>query len=164
MRPSSTRLATNGQGQLCVQVPRDTYAALAVVFTVTAALMATRWGKIIAGELQAPAWAWWGAMGVFLAFAVAFGTRALWGHALVFDTQRAAVVRGARLVAPFADVSHVELLERRGRRGFRYWEVRVHLANGHRIFLGRESDDVEADLAAARVAMVLGKPVRHVVR
>lgn len=164
MRRSSTRLASNSQGQLCVQVPRDTYAVLAVVLAVTVALMATRWGRIIAGELQAPAWAWWAAMGGFLAFAVAFGAQALWGHALVFDTQRAAVMRGARVLAPFADVSHVELLEWRGERKYRYWVVRVHLASGRSIFLGRESDDVEADLAAARVATVLGKPVKHVVR
>lgn len=164
MRRSSIRLATSGQGQLCVPVPRDTYAALAVVLGLTVALMVTRWGEIIARELQAPAWAWWGAMGVFLVFAVAFGAQALWGHALVFDAQRAAVMRGARVLAPFADVSHVELLERRGENRYRYWTVRVHLTNGRRIFLGRESDDVEADLAAAHVATVLGKPVKHVVR
>jgi hypothetical protein len=164
MRRSSTRLATNAQGQLCVQVPRDTYAVIAAVFAVTGALMLTRWGQIIARELQAPAWGWSGAMGFFLVFAAAFGAQALWGHALVFDARRAAIVRGERVLAQFADVSHVELLERRGERRYRYWVVRVHLADGRRVFLGRESDDVEADLAAARVATVLGKPVKHVVQ
>jgi hypothetical protein len=164
MRRSSIPFATNDQGQLCVQVPRDTYAALAVVLAVAVAFMFTRWGDAVAAELQAPGWAWWGAKGVFLAFAAAFGAQALWGHALVFDTQCAAITRGTRVLAPFAEVSHVELLERRGQKPYRYWAVRVHLINGRRVFLGRESDKTEADLAAARVASVLGKPVKHLVR
>lgn len=164
MRRSAIRFVTNGQGQLSVPVPRDTYAALAVVLAAAVAFMATRWGGIVARELQAPAWGWWGAMAVLLAFALAFGVQALRGHALVFNAQRAAIMRGARVLARFADVSHVELLEHRGQKPHRYWALRVHLADGRRIFLGRESDDVQADLAAARVATVLGKAVKHVVR
>jgi hypothetical protein len=126
--------------------------------------MATGFGATLARELQAPVWAWWAAMGVFVAFAVAFGAQALWGSALVFDAQRAAIVRGSRVVAPFAHVSHVELLERRGEKPYRYWVLCVQLAGGRRIFVGRDSSDVEADLAAARVATAVGAPVKHVVR
>jgi len=134
------------------------------VLAVAAALMSTRVGAAIAHELQTPAWAWWAAMGVFVVFAAAFGAQALWGRALVFDARRAAIVRGSRVVAPFAQVSHVELIEHRGEKPYRHWALRVHLAGGRRIFLGRDSSDVEADVAAARVATVLGKPVKHVVR
>jgi hypothetical protein len=164
MRRSAIRLATDDNGNLCVELPRDTYAALAVVLAAAAALMATGVGAAIARELQAALWAWWAAMGVFVAFAAAFGAQALWGSALVFDAQRAAIVRGSRVVAPFAQVSHVELLELRGEKPYRYWTLRVHLTGGRRIFLGRDSSDVDADLAAARVATAVAAPVKHVVR
>jgi len=144
-------------------VPRAFYGALAVGFLVVVVLMATGWGEIVARELQVPAWAWLGTKACFIVFAAACGAQAQWGQALVFDPRYAAIMRGARVVAPFASVSHVELLERRGQFKHRYWTLQVQLAGGRRILLGRESDDVEADLAAAHVASVLGKPVKHVV-
>lgn len=147
-----------------MEVPRAFYGALALALCGAVALMATGWGEIVAHELQLPAWAWRATKGCFIVFAAACGAQALWGRALVFDAQRAAIVRGNRVVAPFASVSHVELLEHRGQYKHRYWTLRVHLADGHCIVLGRESNDVEADLAAAHVATALGKPVRHVVR
>ena len=164
MRASGTRLATDDHGRLCVEVPRATYWAFAVVLALAAALMVTRWGEGVARGLDAPAWAWWGAMGVFIAFAVASGVQARWGHSLVFDAQRGAIVRGERIVARFAEMSHVELLERRATDGHRHWVLRIHCRSGRPIFLGRESSEEGADRAGARVATALGKPVKHVVR
>jgi len=125
--------------------------------------MATGWGEIVANELQVPAWGWRATMGGFIVFAAACVAQVLWGRALVFNAARAAIMRGARVVAPFAGVSHVELLERRAQYKHRHWTLSVRLINGRRIVLGREINDVEADLAAAHVATALGKPVKHLV-
>ena len=163
MRRLSIAFTADAQGHLCVELPRATYWALAVVLGAAAALMATRWGRGVASGLEAPAWAWWGAMGAFAAFAAVFGTQALWGHALVFDARRAAIMRGERIVAPFADVSHVQLAERRGTDRYRHWVLRVCRASGRPIFIGRESSKEEADRAGARLATALGKPVKFVV-
>lgn len=164
MRLSSTHFITDDQGRLGVDPPRAAYWALAAVLALAAALMLTRWGEGVARGLEAPAWAWWGAMGVFAAFAIVFGVQARWGRPLVFDAARAAIVRGERTVALFAQVSHVELLERRGTETHRHWVLRIHHSSGRPIFLGRDSDKDEAGLAAARVAKVVGKPVRYLVR
>lgn len=160
---AAIQLSTDADGHLRLELPRRTYAMLAVVFVLAAAYMVSRGGRMAVLELEWPAWAQWAAVAVALAFAAPFGQQALWGQPLVFDAQRAAILRGKRVVAPFASVSHVELLERRATDGFRYWAVRVQRAQGRPILLGRERNDVEADLAAARVATALGKPVKHVV-
>lgn len=164
MRRSSIALTTDERGRLCVDLPRDTYWALAAVFGLAAALMLTRWGEGVARGLDAPAWAWWGALGLFIAFAAVFAAQARWGHALVFDAQRAAILRGERIVARFDEVSHVELMERRTTERYNlYWVLRIHRAGGHPIFVGRDSAQDEADLAGARLATALGKPVKYVV-
>lgn len=164
MSSAAIPLTTDADGRLRLELPRRTYAVLAVVFVLAAAYMASRFGRITVLELEWPAWAQWAGAAVALVFAAPFAQQALWGQPLVFDAQRAAIVRGERVVALFADVSHVELLERRGTDRFRYWSVWVQRIQGRPILLGREHDDVEADLAAARVATALGKPVKHVVR
>jgi len=163
MRASRTRLATDEHGRLCVELPRAAYWALAGVLALAAALMVTRWGEGVARGLDAAPWAWWGAMGVFITFATAFGVQARWGHALVLDARRGAIMRGERVVARFAEVSHVELLERRATDGYRHWVLRIHRSDGRPIFVGRESSEEEADRAGARLGTALGKPVRHVV-
>lgn len=164
MRGSSIHLATDAHGQLCVELPRSTYWMLAAVLALAAGLMPTRWGAAVASGLEAPAWAWWGVMALFAAFAAAFAVQARWGRPLVFHRARAAIVRGERTLARFADVSHVEIVERRSEDRYRYWVLRVHRADGRPIFLGRDSAKDEADRAAARVATALGKPVKFVVR
>lgn len=161
---SAIQLTTDPEGHLRLELPRRTYAVLAVVFVLAAAYMASRFGRLAVLSLDWPAWAQWASVAVALAFAAPFGQQALWGQPLVFNTQCAAMLRGDRVVALFADVSHVELLERRATGVERSWSVRVHRNQGRPIFIGRERNDVEADLAAARVATVLGKPVKHVVR
>jgi hypothetical protein len=161
---AAIQLTTDADGHLRLELPRRTYAVLAAVFLLAAAYMASRFGRMAVLELEWPAWAQWAAMAVALAIAALFGQQALWGQALVFDAKRAAILRGKRQVARFADVSHVERLERRATDRFRYWAVRMQRNRGQPILLGRERSDVEADLAAARVATALGKPVKHVVR
>ncbi|MFI4932519.1 MAG: hypothetical protein ACHP83_19915, partial [Burkholderiales bacterium] len=63
----------------------------------------------------------------------------------------------------FADVDHVELREKRTQNAT-FWRVRVRLTNSRKIDLGPQACDIDADLVAARVATVIGKPVRHVLR
>lgn len=164
MRDDALQLTTDADGNLCLELPRRTYAVLAVVFVLAAAFMATHSGRLAVLELGWPAWSQSAAVAAALAFAAPFARQALWGQPLVFNTQRAAIVRGTRVVARFADVSHVELLEHRLQRSERFWVVRVHRKQGWPILIGRDRNDVEADLAAARVATVLGKPVKYVVR
>jgi len=163
MRFSRIRFTIDAHGRLQVDPPRAAYRALAALFAVAGALMFTRWGRGVAGGLDMPAWAWWAAIAFFIVFAVVFGAQARWGPALVFDVQRAAILRGERVVARFADVSHVEVLEHRSTDRQRYWVLRVHRSGGHPIFIGRESDKDEADRAGARLATELGKPARYVV-
>ena len=164
MRLSSIRFATDAQGHLCVELPRAAYGVLAVVLAAAAGLMVTRWGVGVQRGLEAPPWVWWGAMAVFVAFAAVLAVQARWGHALVFDAHRGAVMRGERVVARYADVSHVELIERRGTERHRHWVLRVHRTGGRPVFIGRESDKDEADRAGARLATAVGKSVKVVVR
>lgn len=161
---AAIRLTTEPEGHLGVALPRGIYAVLAVLFTAAALFMASDFGRAAVRELEWPVWGQWAAVAMALGFAAPFGQQALWGHPLVFDAHQAAIVRGPRVVAEFSTVSHVELRERRAQDRFRFWELRVHRTAGRPIFLGREFDDLEADLVAARVATALGKPVKHVVR
>jgi len=161
---TAIRLITGPDGHLGVALPRRTYAVLAVLFTLAALFMASDFGRAAVRELEWPVWGQWAATAVALGFAAPFGQQALWGQPLVFDAHQAAIVRGQRVVAEYAALSHVELRERRGTDRHRHFELRVHRSGGRPIFLGRETDALEADLVAARVATALGKPVKHVVR
>jgi hypothetical protein len=161
---AAIRLTTEADGHVGVALPRRTYAVLALLFTLAALFMASDFGRAAARELEWPAWGQWAAVAVALGFAAPFGQQALWGQPLVFDAHQAAIVRGQRVVAEYAALSHVELRERRAQDRFRVWELRICRAEGRPIFLGRETDDLEADLVAARVATAIGKPVKHVVR
>lgn len=158
------RVKTDRLGRLSVLPPRRLYAIFAVALSLAAMALATRWGRLQMIELGWSGNAHWVAALGALLVAAPLAQQALWGKPLVFDAERAVVLRGERVLARFADLSHVEIFERRGEDGYRLFTLRVRRTSGRPIFLGRERDDGEADRAAARVATVIDKPVRHVVR
>jgi hypothetical protein len=153
-------ITTDRQGHLCADVPRLLYALLAAVFGVAAAAIAAAW-RILDIPAVMPASQWW-ITAVLCALSALFAAQALWGNALVFDAQRGELMRGSAVVSRFADVNHVELREVRA-DNHAYWRIYLHLAGGRSLFLGRDGNDVEADIAAARLAKVLSKPVKYVV-
>ncbi len=166
MRLQEIHLTTNDDGHLCIEVRRALYGLLAVVLCAAVALMSTRWGDIVADEMGLSARAWWVIKSGFVVFAGTCIYQAVWGRALVFDARLGAIMRGDRMVTPFANVSHVQLLEHRGeyKHQYTYWTISVQLLTGRPLRVGRETNDVEADLAAAHLATALGKPVKYVVR
>jgi len=159
----SMGLITNDRGQLTVPVPRLQHVIAALLLAATAALLIVWIVQDPAAGADLPPGFRIGAAAFCGLFAVAFAWQSGFARPLVFDAQRAAIVRGERVVARFAEVQHVELLERRS-RNHTHWRVRVCLSGSRRIDLGVQRADIDADLAAARVATALGKPVRHVVR
>lgn len=157
------RIERNAHGQLCVAVPRAGYGALAGVLLIAAAALSLGWADWFIREIDLPLrvrWIAWAFCGVF---GVALLVQALWGRPLIFDPKRAALVRGSRVVARFADVQAVELREVRGDDG-RFFQVRLQLVHGRSVLVARTSSDIDADWAAARVGEAVGQPVKHVVR
>jgi len=61
---------------------------------------------------------------------------------------------------PFQAIAHVETRYREIDDSPPYWEVRLRLASGSVMEVGASSDDAEASVAAARIATLVGCPVR----
>jgi hypothetical protein len=154
---------SNERGQLFVVIPRFQYAIGAALLATTAIVFAAWMIKDPLGSPEMPQWVRGCALVYCTVFAAGLGWLALFGQPLTFDAQRAAVVRGQRIVAHFADVDHVEIREKRT-KNHTFWRVRVRLSSLRSIDLGVQASQVDAGIAAAHVATVLGKPVRHVIR
>ena len=54
---SAIQLTTDPEGHLRLELPRRTYAVLAVVFVLAAAYMASRFGRLAVLSLDWPVWA-----------------------------------------------------------------------------------------------------------
>jgi hypothetical protein len=160
---STMAIDTNEHGQLCLVIARIQYATGAVLLATTAVLFALWIVKDPLGSPEMPQWVRACAFLYCSVFAAGLGWLSLSGQPLTFDAQRAALIRGQRTVARFADVDHVEVREKRT-HNHTFWRVRVCLTSLRSIDLGVQASQVDAGIAAAHVSTVLGKPVRHVIR
>ena len=156
-------IETNERGQLFVVIPRIQYAIAAALLAATAVLFVVWMVNDPLGSPEMPHWVRACAALFCIVFAAGFGWLSFFGQPLTFDAHRGAIVKGEHVLVRFADVDHVELREKRTENAT-FWRVRVRLANSRSIDLGPQPSDIDADLIAARVATVVGKPVRHVVR
>ena len=155
-------IETNERGHVFVVIPRIQYAIAAALLAATAVLFVIWMIQDPLGSPEMPDWVRAGAVLFCIVFAAGFGWLSFFGQPLTFDAERGAIVKGERVMVQFSDVDHVELRERRT-KNHTFWRVRVRLTNSRSIDLGPQASDIDADLAAAHVATVVGKPVRHVV-
>jgi hypothetical protein len=65
-----------------------------------------------------------------------------------------------RVVARFEAVEAVVITRLLGKGPLVWWLVNLSLRHGGEVFVGRTSDDLEASVAAARLATVIGVEVR----
>ncbi len=83
------------------------------------------------------------------------------GPPLTFDRRRKVVLRGERVLAKYADIKSVDVTHFcRDDDGPEYWKVSLSAGAFAGLEIGRTRNDVEASIAAARMATVAGVKVR----
>ena len=82
------------------------------------------------------------------------------GPPLTFDRRRKVVLRGGRVLARFADIESVDVTHVIDDDRPECWKVGFSTGMFSSVEIGRTRDDVEASIAAARVATVAGVQVR----
>ena len=83
------------------------------------------------------------------------------GPPVTFDRRRKLVLRGGRVLAKSADIASIDVTHvRRDDEQPEYWRVSLGTGMFSSVELGRTRNDVEASIAAARVATVMGVKVR----
>ncbi len=81
---------------------------------------------------------------------------------LCFERRRRVVKKAGRVVASFEAISQVRLAHHRGGDDHpAYWSVDLHVKGWFAdVRVGSSEYDVDASIAAARIATVVGKPVK----
>lgn len=83
------------------------------------------------------------------------------GPPVTFDRRRNVILRGGRVLAKSADVASIDVAHvRQDDEQPEYWRVSLGTGMFSSAELGRTRNDVEASIAAARVATVMGVKVR----
>jgi hypothetical protein len=82
------------------------------------------------------------------------------GPPLTFDRRRKLVLRGGRVLLKSAEIKSVDIMRIRSDDSPDYWRVSLSTGLFSGVDMGKTSDDVEASIAAARVATILGVKVR----
>ena len=158
-------LETNDQGYLYVTIPRVQYLIASVLLAVTAVLFALWIAKDPGGSGGGvmPGWFRIFALVFCVAFAIGLFWLSVYARPLEFDEGRKSLVRGARVIAAFAEMDHVEIREKRT-RNYVFYRVVLCLNRSRRIDLGPQRSQIDASTMAADIATVIDKPVRVVVR
>ena len=156
-------LETNAQGHFYVTIPRVQYLISALLLGLTAVLFAVWIAKDPAGDGVLPNWFRVSAVVFCAASAIGLAWWSIYGLPLEFDERRKCLVRGQRVVAKFADMDHVEILERRT-RNYVFYRVSLCLARSRKIDLGAQGSGIDASTMAARISTAIDKPVQVVVR
>jgi len=155
-------LETNARGHLYLGIPRIQYLISALLLGL-AALLCAAWAAGPAGDGGLPNWFRIAALIFCAASAIGFGWWAAYGLPLEFDESLKRLVRGQRVIARFAEIDHVEILEKRA-RNFVSYRVSLCLKRSRKIDFGTQRAGIDASDMAARIATVIDKPVRVVVR
>lgn len=82
------------------------------------------------------------------------------GPPVTFDRRRKVILRGGRVLAKSADIKSVDITHVQDDEAPDYWKVGLSTGIFSKVELGTTIDDVEASIAAARVATVAGLKVR----
>jgi hypothetical protein len=157
-------LATNSRGNLTVAEPVVLYWLLATVMAFAAMLLAGwMWAEPGAIDGQ-PGWFRPLALSLSALASLGIAAWARFGKPIEFDRRRQAVVRGQRVVAPYAEIIHVELREvstENNRTSYRVLLARKG-KGALRIDLGPIPNDLDASTAAAKIATAIDRPVQLV--
>jgi len=156
-------LEINAHGHLYLGIPRIRYVIAAVLLGLAALLFATWIAKDPVGGGEFPNWFRIFSLIFCAVSAIGFGWWSAYGSPLEFNARLKCVVRGKRTIARFADVDHVEILEKQAVR-YVFYRVRLRLKRSRSIDLGPKRSQFDASTMAADIARVMDKPVQVVVR
>ena len=156
-------LDTNARGNLYVEIPRILYLVSALVLGLAALLFAAWIAKDPAGRAEFPNEFRVFSLVFCAASAIGLGWWSAYGSPLEFDERTRRLVRGKRVIAGFADVDHVEIVEKRAER-FVFYRVILRLKRSRNMDLGTQRSQIDASTMAADIARVIDKPVRVIVR
>ena len=156
-------LETNDRGHLYLGITRIQYLISALLLGLTAVFFAVWIARDPAGDGGLPNWFRVSALIFCAASAIGFAWWSEYGSPLEFDEGLKCLVRGQRVIARFAEMDHVEILERRT-RNFVFYRVSLRLNRSGKIDLGTQGSGLDASAMAASIATVIDKPVRVVVR
>ena len=157
-------LDTNAQGNLYLEIPRIQYLISALLLGLAALLFAAWIAKYPAGHAEFPNGFRFFSLIFCAASAIGLGWWSAYGSPLEFDERLQCLVRGQRVIARFADVDHVEILEKRTTHNFVFYRVTLRLNRSRNIDLGTQRSQIDASTMAADIARAIDKPVRVVVR
>jgi hypothetical protein len=152
------QLATNRHGHLYLAEPRKLYQLVAGVMAVAALLIAV-WIWAEPGPIPDQP-DWYRPFAFILSAMAAAGMQwwAQYGPPIEFDQKRRAVVRGQRIIVPYADISEVAIRTVRYRnREFYRVILRGHASR--QVDLGPVHNDMDASSIAAQIATAIDKPV-----
>lgn len=156
------QLATNPRGNLYLAEPRNLYWLIALVMAGVAVLLAM-WIKTEPGGVDGqPDWLRPFALGFCVLAAAGIAGWARFGKPIEFDQRRRAVVRGSRIIAPYAEITHVELREVSMEYSQKSYRIFLQRKRSRKIDLGPVHNDLEASSIAADIATAIERPVQLV--
>ncbi|MEO8103453.1 MAG: hypothetical protein ABI790_13075 [Betaproteobacteria bacterium] len=157
------QLSINHRGNLYIAEPVMLYWLMAAVLAMVAIVLAM-WIRAEPGAIDGqPDWYRPFAL-VFCALAAAgIAGWARFGKPIEFDQHRRAVVRGRRIIVPYAGIAHVELREVTMEYNQKSYRIILQRVRSRRIRLGPIPNDLDASTVAARIATAIDRPV-HLVR
>ena len=82
------------------------------------------------------------------------------GPPMTFDRRRKSVLRGGCVLARYAEIKSVDVRHMRDDESPEYWKVSLSTGLFSGVEIGTTRNDVEASIAAARVATIAGVKVR----
>jgi hypothetical protein len=156
-------LETNARGHLYLGIPRIKYVISAALLSLAALLFAAWIANDPVGGGGLPGWFRMFSLIFCAASAIGFGWWSAYGSPLEFDERLKCLVRGKRTIARFADVDHVEILEKRA-VNYVFYRVILRLKRSRNMDLGPQRSQIDASTMAADIARVIDRPVRVVVR
>jgi hypothetical protein len=155
-------LETDDRGHLILEIPRVQYRICALLLGL-AALLCAAWAAGFADDAGLAHWFPIAALVFCATGAIGFGWWSVYGMPLEFDADRKCLVRGRRVIAGFADMDHVEIMEKRA-HNFIYYRVSLRPTRSRPIVFATGRSEINASIMAAKIATAVDKPVRVVIR
>lgn len=148
------KLTESRRGNLVVSVPRTGRTWIILASSAVAVLIPVFWLLLIFPSWQRQIVTLAIGLGLFL-----LAWRLLPAGTVEFDARNGVVWKDGRRIARFAEIECVELQQMAMSEETSAYMVELRLAGGA-LYLGYTDDEVEAASAAARVAGVVGRPVK----